>query len=461
MPGGWLPWRSAVPAVGSAFSTIYVGPGAHSKEEEGLGVAASLIADAVWRLKFRMPPGSQTGLPKLRLTCITSGTGTAVVAPRIATIAMGGNPSTTPLVSLGAQNIVAIQDGYKEFLFPLPSWAVTPSNVLAVDLVFTASGWTLNQTSVWQAEIGWLGGQNVGALPWAPPAQTTPTTINVTAAGTTTLSDSQDAIIQFSRTSQLVLTGAVVINGGRHIRIVGGSIRNTSNGGSGNTPNVLVCTNQKGSVFVEGVELQKNGLWGHGLVVGTTTPTSSTTPDIYVQNCRISGVGGETAQPYSAIRVADKIGTIRIGRVTAQAEWRAFDLTTAWQSTLGQLRPYQAYLTDCNARILATAIDGFNAYWFRDSCNSGVVGGEPYPVTLDNVWAFDESVSNPRPYNAVEMVWPRDTAGSCAALEFPDFDAYWPAGSLVTGVVHTGLPPGGDFVPENAVGLNYFSPGYV
>ena len=80
MSGGPISPISAYPAdtAGRLFPYFYSGAGGNaSPHDEGLGVQASLGADATWELRFPMPPSIPTGTLKLRVLSLaepTSGT---------------------------------------------------------------------------------------------------------------------------------------------------------------------------------------------------------------------------------------------------------------------------------------------------------------------------------------------------------------------------------------------------
>lgn len=151
---------SAVPVTaGRVFANIHVGAGANSKHEEGLGVAASITGDAIWRLRFQLPPLLPSGTPKLRLVALAAATsGVAKVNPKWIAVSMGGNPSSPLPLPEGAQTFTwgaGQSDIYKEATVPLVAGPLQEGQILVMDLVFEVSGWTLNAVSTWQASIYW------------------------------------------------------------------------------------------------------------------------------------------------------------------------------------------------------------------------------------------------------------------------------------------------------------------
>lgn len=161
MAGGPLFPFSAVPRTsGKVFPTIQVGD-TNGRMDAGMGVIASLDADATWDLRFQMPPSLPTGTLKLVLIAIADATsGNAKVNPKWAAISRaGGNPDT---VSLTAETVSTItwaagdDDDYKETEITLDAaTAPTADQVLVMDLVFETASWTLAAVSTWIAFLVW------------------------------------------------------------------------------------------------------------------------------------------------------------------------------------------------------------------------------------------------------------------------------------------------------------------
>lgn len=157
MAGGPIAPISAVPiTAGNVFPYVYVGGGANSKHEEGLGVAASIAADSTWRLRFPVPPTVPTGTMKLRLLALANATsGAAKVTVQDANVAAGASPSGATLTSETQATITwgaGDNDKYKEAkvtLTPTPAG----NDIMVVDLVFNTTSWTLAQISCWMATL--------------------------------------------------------------------------------------------------------------------------------------------------------------------------------------------------------------------------------------------------------------------------------------------------------------------
>lgn len=161
MAGGPLFPRSAIPVTTDrVFSNIHIGAGANSKQEEGLGVEASLGADSIWRLRFSMPPTSlPTGTGKLRLLALANATsGDAKVNPKWASVAVEEDPSSATLNAEGTSTVTwgaSDNDQYKELKVTLDADTLVVSEEVVMDLTFETTSWTLAQISTWIPSIVW------------------------------------------------------------------------------------------------------------------------------------------------------------------------------------------------------------------------------------------------------------------------------------------------------------------
>lgn len=161
MAGGPIFAHSAYPATaGRTFPNFYVGGGSNSKHDEGLGVEASVGADATWRLRFLMPPSAlPSGTGKLRLLALANATsGSAKVNPKWANVAAGASPSGATLNAEGTNTLTwaaGDNDKYKELKISLVADTLTAGNMVVMDLVFETTSWTLAQISTWIVSIIW------------------------------------------------------------------------------------------------------------------------------------------------------------------------------------------------------------------------------------------------------------------------------------------------------------------
>jgi hypothetical protein len=161
MAGGPIYPSSAYPAdsSGRLFPNFYSGGGGNaSPHDEGLGVKASLDADAVWELRFPMPPSIPSGTLKLRLLALANATsGRALATVKDANVSAGASPSAASLTSETQASLTwaaGDADKYKESKVTLSS-SPAGNDVLVVALTFNTSGWTLAQVSTWLASILW------------------------------------------------------------------------------------------------------------------------------------------------------------------------------------------------------------------------------------------------------------------------------------------------------------------
>lgn len=160
MAGGPIFPHSAFPATADrVFPNFHVGAGANSKQDEGLGVQASVGADSTWRLRFQMPPSLPTGTGKLRLLALANATsGVAKVNPKWVSVAVEEDPSGATLTAEGTSTVTwstGDNDQYKELKVTLDADTLVASEEAVMDLVFETTGWTLAQVSTWIASIIW------------------------------------------------------------------------------------------------------------------------------------------------------------------------------------------------------------------------------------------------------------------------------------------------------------------
>jgi len=162
MAGGPIFPNSTYPVTaGNVFPNFHVGAGANSKQDEGLGVAASIAADSTWRLRFQMPPGSlPSGTFQLRCLALANATsGDAKVNPKWASVAAGEDPSSATLQAEGTQTVTwaaGNADDYMELTVTLDADTAVAGEMIAMDLVFETASWTLAQVSTWIVVVRWV-----------------------------------------------------------------------------------------------------------------------------------------------------------------------------------------------------------------------------------------------------------------------------------------------------------------
>lgn len=160
MAGGPIFPNSVYPTTLNAFPNFHVGAGSNSKHEEGLGIAASLGADTIWRLRFHIPPSLPTGTCKLRIISLANAdTGVAKINPKWVSVAMSEDPSAATPVAEGVQtpdwSSGAQSDDYKETKVDLDVDTITASEIVVMDLTFETSSWTLAVVSTHIVSIIW------------------------------------------------------------------------------------------------------------------------------------------------------------------------------------------------------------------------------------------------------------------------------------------------------------------
>jgi hypothetical protein len=161
MSGGPIFPYSAYPAdtAGRLFPNFYAGAGGNAAaHEEGLGVMASLSADATWELRFALPPSLPTGTLKLRVLSLANATAGALkFTVSDNNVAAGANPSAASL-SVEAQSTVTWATGdndkYKETKLTLTA-APIGNDTIVMALKFQATGTTLAQISTHIVSLIW------------------------------------------------------------------------------------------------------------------------------------------------------------------------------------------------------------------------------------------------------------------------------------------------------------------
>ena len=161
MAGGPIVPSSAFPVTaGNVFPNFHTGAGANSKHDEGLGVAASIAADSIWRLRFPLPIGTlPTGTCKLRLWAQANATsGSAKVNAKWASVAAGEDPSSAALNAEGTSTLTwaaGNADDYLELKVTLDADTPVAGERIVMDLTFETASWTLAQVSTWTSEVIW------------------------------------------------------------------------------------------------------------------------------------------------------------------------------------------------------------------------------------------------------------------------------------------------------------------
>lgn len=161
MAGGPIFPCAAVPTgtAGNVFPWVYSGAGANAAPlDEGLGVAASLAANATYSLRFRMPPSIPTGTLKLSLTGICSSAGNAILTVADALVTPGNSPSSATLVTeanFNAATLALLADKYGELKAALANLSPAGNEMVVLALTFNNTGWTLANIAAFYACLLW------------------------------------------------------------------------------------------------------------------------------------------------------------------------------------------------------------------------------------------------------------------------------------------------------------------
>jgi len=159
MAGGPIAPISAVPDTsGRVFPNIHSGA-TNSNLDEGLGVEASVGADAIWHLRFKMPESLPTGTGKLQLWALANATtGAAKVNAKWVSVNNAENPDTATRVAEGVSTLTwaaGNDDDYHELLITLDADTIVAGEMVVMDLTFETLNWTLAAVSTWLLFVIW------------------------------------------------------------------------------------------------------------------------------------------------------------------------------------------------------------------------------------------------------------------------------------------------------------------
>jgi hypothetical protein len=256
------------------------------------------------------------------------------------------------------------------------------------------------------------------------------------------------------------VVGGLDIDGGHNVMIIGGEIDLT-------TPcvtdtnvchgiNISRSSSSTGEVYIEGVLIKNpdpthSQYTGDGIDVNT-----SATSNITIQNVRVEGIDGCDANGFSAH--ADVFqpyhaqgAVIHVDHLTGTTDFQGMEINPDTAT------PSSGVYKNVNIDALLSphACAGWNGNLYLWGLTAGATSCTTYPMSLYNDYAAEPNGSL-----ASHAVWPDTlTTFGCPAL-YNGGVATWPALSSVSGGIANGLPPGGDFVPANMVGISYVSPGY-
>ncbi|HEX6681993.1 MAG TPA: fibronectin type III domain-containing protein [Candidatus Limnocylindrales bacterium] len=284
-------------------------------------------------------------------------------------------------------------------------------------------------------------------LTWAPPPLENPVTIQLgTGPTTSNLNDSTDYIIKLPPT---IKTGATTISGGRNIHIIGGHIQLPEF--IGDPPDAqhraLFITGNKGIVHIEGILIDApfDNRFGDALAI--QSPESI----IQVQNSRFVGLRGDgpffhadIIQPWGGVR------ELRVDKFTGSSTYQGFFMPRDL-GDIGKVTVKRANLTAL-PELYPGSGGGYMLWQAPNGRNS--TGQGPFYNYTD----FYVKPRDGRPLG--DTIWPNafDPVNPLH-IDASGFGT-WPTMSNITGGVHDGAPPGGDFAAAGVPGLGYVSPGY-
>lgn len=146
-------------AAGLAYPVYYI-PNTNTNGAgalEGVGVIASLTADAPVVMQFNMPESIPTGTLKLRVLAMANATsGVAKLTVKDASTSAAANIGATTLTSeTQLSQTWATADILVENKITLTAAAPTANQITTVLATFNTTSWTLAAASAWQFSLVW------------------------------------------------------------------------------------------------------------------------------------------------------------------------------------------------------------------------------------------------------------------------------------------------------------------
>jgi hypothetical protein len=319
-----------------------------------------------------------------------------------------------------------------------------------------------------------------GVLAWAPPSCGDAThacqDVYLTNTGShqvPSLSSNTDYRIHLPTSGPLV--GGITIADGHNVQIIGGEIdmtypcSNDANGCMG----IYIDKSSPGAVFVEGVWIHNPSTipsscssnansssqpcsTGDGIDVNTTNNDVINVNTITLENLRIDGLSGgsgygdhtDVLQPYQAPN-----DTIQIDHLTGYTNDQGMQIDPDMAWDVWGTYPTSITVLNTNINVTNSPYSGNSnryAWWLTDglACNSG-------PITLSG-----DYTKEPDGTLNGNSVWPDiDQPSGCKSVWASPVLSF-PSSPQITGVLTSGLPPAGDWVPVGTAGTSYVSPGY-
>lgn len=276
-------------------------------------------------------------------------------------------------------------------------------------------------------------------LTWAPPALTSPITIEVTNANKQlNLDKSRDYVLKIKE--KLVGRPGLWIEGGRNVVVVGGHIEMNSEGTSSYWDRTAVKVRYStGVVHLEGLLI--NGAY---LADGIVTAAPAAT--LQIQNVRVENAHATGSEHPDCLQTQAGLGALRIDRFSCSTQLQGIFL----QAASSDLKVGPSDIRNTNIE----GAGGKYLFW-QETASVG-------PISLSNVWIKG---NDPKWADFGMWVWPNKNAEGQSdptrrAIVSSDGSYLTFQSSNISGRIYKGAPSGGDFVPRSLVGPGYVSPGY-
>lgn len=295
-----------------------------------------------------------------------------------------------------------------------------------------------------------------GLLKWAPPQLINPQTI-VLQSGMDPdyiwLPPNRDAVIKVPPGG---IHGAVEIDGGHNIVMIGGSITvpssaNQTDNGADDTDQGIYIRQSTGTVHIEGVAITGDtNTQFDGIDINAPGAT------VQLENIRVTNVwGSDTTEHADVVQTWGGVGALRIDRLSADGDYQGLTI----DPDLGPVGPVDVEDVDLTydpipAALAPITVGGGYMIWLTKGVGTC---SAPSRTSFSNVYVYDKSQRVP----ASNTVWPPSKgSGLPCAGQLSGTVATW-NNLPVTGHVTLTAPPGGPFVPAGVAGNTYRSPGYA
>jgi hypothetical protein len=296
-------------------------------------------------------------------------------------------------------------------------------------------------------------------LSWRPPQLQNPVTVQIPAGDPNSpivLDPALDYILQMPDEP---VTENLSIRGGNHVVLIGGEI---NIGWQGDGADITERTGLKlfdmlGTVHIEGLLI-------HGEDLSEGIQIDAPQAVVQIQNVAVIGAHARDQQDFTdnhpdLIQTYGNMSELRVDRFTGSSDYQGLFFKTDSNGPHNSV-----YLSRVNLIGLPTARYLLWIGVVSWENNQAVLNDWGGIVSLDDIWI---DVPEERDRGLADAVWPpahfdfptqaqmfRDVNGYLCASWSPEMSAH------VRGYVCEGVPPEGDFVRAEDVGIGYVSPGY-